>query len=175
MLRGAPLEAGTVTDRESMRAALGREQAAALGWRTVLTFAFGALIVAAIAGVLLDIAMRREERENERVAIDALGGRPAGWLGGVAAETLIRLGAAAAVGVATGIVLARWLLAVLARDASGILIEPPLLVQVEAGPLWTAGVALAAGVVVTVAAAALRYRGRAMRPSPARAVPAGEA
>lgn len=175
VLRGAPLEAGTVTDRESMRAALGREQAAALGWRTVLTFAFGALIGAAIAGVLLDIAMRREERENERVAIDALGGRPAGWLGGVAAETLIRLGAAAAVGVATGIVLARWLLAVLARDASGILIEPPLLVQVEAGPLWTAGVALAASVVVTVAAAALRYRGRAVRPSPARAVPAGEA
>ncbi len=175
VLRGAPLEAGTVIDRESARAALGQEQAAALGWRTVLTFAFGALVAAALAGVLLDIALRREEREYERAAIDALGGRPAGWLGGVAAETLIRLGAAAAVGTAAGVVLARWLLAILARDASGTVIEPPLRLQLEAAPLWIAAVALTAGVVVTVAAAALRYRGRAVRPSPARAVPAGEA
>ncbi len=174
-LRGAPLEAGTVIERESMRAALGREQAAALGWRTVLTLAFGTLVIAALAGVLLDIAMRREQREAEHAAIDALGGRATGWLGGVAGETLIRLGAAAAVGVAGGIVLARWLLAILARDASARLIEPPLRLQLEPAPLWIAAAALAAGVVVTVTTAALRYRGRVVRPAAARAVPAGEA
>ena len=174
-LRAPPFEAAAVIDRESSRAALGREQTAALGWRTVLTFGFGALLAAAFAAVLLDLAMRSEERERERAAIEAMGGSPAGWLGAVAIETVIRLGAAAAIGAAAAVPLARWLLAILARDTGAMLIEPPLLLQVESGPLWLAAGALALGVVVTVAAAGLRYRGRTAWPLAAGAAPVGEA
>ena len=174
-LRAPPFEAATVIDRESQRAALGREQAAALGWRTVLTFGFGALLIAAFAAVLLDIAMRREARLREHAAIEALGGSPSGWIGAVAIETLVRLGAAAAIGAAAGVALVRWLLAILARDASATVIEPPMLVELEGAPLWLAAAVLAASLVVTAAAAGLRYRGRIAWPSTATATSTGEA
>ena len=119
--------------------------------------------------------MPSEERERERAAIEAMGGSPVGRLGAVAIETVIRLGAAAAIGAAAAVPLARWLLAILARDTGAMLIEPPLLLQVESGPLWLAAGALALGVVVTVAAAGLRYRGRAAWPLAAGAAPVGEA
>ncbi len=166
-LRASPLGPASVVDRESRGAALGRERVAALGWRTTLTLASAALLLAAFAGVLLDIAVRHDEREREHAAIEALGGSPAGWLGAIATETVIRLGAAAAIGVAAAVPLARWLLAILARDTSTTVIEPPLRVHMEAGPLWLAALVLALGVVVTVAAAALRYRGRLAWPAPA--------
>ena len=174
-LRGPPLHAASVIDRESARAALGREQAAALGWRTVLAFGFGTLLAVAFAAVLLDIGTRREERERERAAIEAMGGSPAGRLATVAIETLVRLGAAAAIGAAAAVPLAWWLLTILARDTSATLIEPPLRLEVESGPLWLAAFALALGVVVTVAAAGLRYRGRSAWPATAGTAPVGEA
>ena len=174
-LRAPPFEAATVIDRESARAALGREQAAALGWRTVLTLGFAVLLAAAFAGVLLDLTARREERERDHAAIEALGGSPGGWIGGVAVQTVTRLGAAAAIGAAAAVPLAWWLLAILALDTSATVIEPPLRLQTESGPLWLAAAVLATGVVVTVAAAALRYRGGAAWPSQASAAPAGEA
>ena len=174
-LRGPPLHAASVIDRESARAALGREQAAALGWRTVLAFGFGTLLAVAFAAVLLDIGTRREERERERAAIEAMGGSPAGRLATVAIETVIRLGAAAAIGAAAAVPLAWWLLTILARDTSATLIEPPLRLEVESGPLWLAAFALALGVVVTVAAAGLRYRGRSAWPATAGTAPVGEA
>ena len=157
------------------RAALGREQAAALGWRTVLAFGFGTLLAVAFAAVLLDIGTRREERERERAAIEAMGGSPAGRLATVAIETVVRLGAAAAIGAAAAVPLAWWLLTILARDTSATLIEPPLRLEVESGPLWLAAFALALGVVVTVAAAGLRYRGRSAWPATAGTAPVGEA
>ena len=174
-LRGPPLHATSVIDRESARAALGREQTAALGWRTVLAFSFGTLLAVAFAAVLLDLGTRREEREREWAATEALGGSPAGWLGAVAIETLIRLGAAAAIGAAAAVPLAWWLLAILALDTGATLIEPPLRLQLESGPLWLAAFALGLGIVVTVAAAGLRYRGRTAWPSTAGAAPVGEA
>ena len=174
-LRAPPLEAATVLDRESARAVLGREQAAALGWRTVLTLGFGALLAAAFAALLLDIAVRHEEREREWAAVEALGGTPRGWLGAVALETVIRLGAAVAIGAAAAVPLASWLLASLGRDTSGAVIEPPLRLQVESGHIWLAALALLLGVVVTVAAAGLRYRGRDAGPSRANVAPTGEA
>ena len=174
-LRGAPFEAARVVDRESVRAALGREQAAALGWRAVLAFAFVALLAAAFASALLDLAMRREERERERAAIEALGGAPAGWIGALAVETVLRLGASAAVGAAAALPLARWLLAILARDTGATVIEPPLRIQVEAGPIVIAAIVLALCLVVTVGAAALRYTGRVAGPAPAGVARTGEA
>lgn len=174
-LRAPPLEAATVVDRTALRAALGRERVAALGWRTVLTFGFGALLAAAFAAVLLDLAARAGERERERAAIEALGGSPAGRLGGVAVETVFRLGTAAAAGGLVAVPLARWLLTILARDTSATLIEPPLLLRLEPGPLWIAGGTLALGIVVTLVAVGLRYRGRANWTAAAATVQPGEA
>ena len=169
-----PLQAALVVDRDTERAALGEARVAALGWRAVLTLGFAALVAAAAAGVLLDLAARTERRDQEWAALDALGGSPAGRLGATAWETGIRLGLAAAIGAGAGAALARWLLDILGRDAEAGVIVPPLRAELEAGVLWLGALVLLAGLIVTVAAVALRYRGGEIAPLGAQARRGGE-
>ena len=164
-LRRPPLEAGLVVDRDSERAALGDARVTAFGWRAVLTIGFAALLVVAAAGVLLDLGERARRRDAEWAAIDALGGSPAGQLGALAWETAIRVGAAATIGAAAAVPLARWLLEILARDPAASVIVPPLRLTSDAGAPWLAAFMLGASFVVVMVAAGLRYKRSLRRPA----------
>ena len=155
------LDATVVVDRRADLAALRDARTLALGWRGVLTLVLAGVLALAALAILVDgLAAAHAARRDEAI-VEALGGAGATALAAVLAALLVRVTAAAALGLAAGIVLGRWLLDILAADALGETIVPPPRLDAAAGPWWLLAAALVAAFVVVVVAATLRYRGLA--------------
>ena len=160
------LDAGAVVDREAELAALTDARTLALGWRGLLTLVLAALLVLGALAVLVDGLAATHAADRDEAIVEALGGAGTSALAAVLAALLVRVTAAAALGLAAGVVLGRWLLDILGADAFGAPIVPPLRLDagsVPSGPWWLLAGVLAAAFVVVVAVAALRYRGLAWR------------
>jgi len=116
--------------------------------------------------VLVDGLTAAHATGPDEAIAEALGGAATGALAATLAALLVRVTVAAALGLAAGGVLGSWLLDILAADALGATIVPPLRLDDAAGPAvssWLLAGVLVAAFVVVVAVAALRYRGLAWR------------
>ena len=125
----------------------------------MLTLGFGALLVLAVIAVAAEGVAAVRDTERRAALAEATGGGGGLHLTAAVLAVLVRLAAAAALGVGSGVVLGRWLLAILGADPAGVMIVPPPRAEVAVEPLLVAGAALAASFVLVVAVAALRYRG----------------
>ena len=158
-LAAGNFDAAAIVDRETEVAALAGARTLARGWRGVLTLTFGVLFVLTVIAVATEGVAAVRDTERRAALAEATGGGGGQHLAAAVLAVLVRLAAAAALGVGSGVVLGRWLLAILGADPAGVMIVPPPRAEVALEPLLVAGAALAASFVLVVAVAALRYRG----------------
>ena len=148
-----------VTSRAAVLAGL-RADPLARGALATLAASAGLALALALAGLVLGAAADRRDERGELFDLEAQGATPATLQRHLRLRALLVAAVGLLGGVATGAILSRLVLSLVAVTAAAAKPEPPLVLTPD-WPLLAAAVALDALVAAAAVAAATRLRGRA--------------